>query len=299
YGTAVRASMEMFPGGAGVVVIASGEDWPDALGGSALAGVVDGPLLLTRSQGLPEEVRDEIVRLGATKVYILGGTGAVSTIAEAELRGLMGAANVRRIGGDDRYETAHRIAAEVIWLQGSAYDGTALVASGSTFADALAASPLASANGWPILLARPQGTSVVLSSPVTDVVVLGGASAVPERTRIDLESALGAEHVTRVGGVDRYDTAALIAAYGAGRGASWECVGIATGGHFPDGLAAGASIGERGGLLLLTTPDLLHPDAGAMLAANAGAIKSVYIVGGEGAVSADVEAGAREALGLE
>lgn len=299
YGTAVRASMEMFPGGAGVVVIASGEDWPDALGGSALAGVVDGPLLLTRSQGLPDEVRDEIVRLGATKVYILGGTGAVSTIAEAELRGVMGAANVRRIGGADRYETARLIANEVIWLQGSAYDGTALVASGGTFADALAASPLAAANGWPILLANPQSGGVGIPASVTDAVVLGGSGAVSERMQIDLESALGAAHVTRIGGVDRYDTAVLIAAYGAGCGASWECVGIATGSHFPDGLAAGAAIGERGGLLLLTTPDALYPGAGAALAANAGVVKSVYIVGGEGAVSAAVEAAAYEALGFE
>ncbi|MHB1451376.1 MAG: cell wall-binding repeat-containing protein, partial [Coriobacteriia bacterium] len=299
YGTAVRASMEMFPGGAGVVVIASGEDWPDALGGSALAGVVDGPLLLTRSQGLPEEVRDEIVRLGATKVYILGGTGAVSTIAEAELRGLLGAANVRRLGGADRYETARLIAAEVIWLQGAGYDGTVLVASGGTFADALAASPLAAGNGWPILLARPQGDNVELPAPVTDVVVLGGTGAVSERTRVDLESTLDAGRVTRVGGLDRYDTAALIAAYGAGHGASWACVGIATGSDFPDGLAAGAAIGARDGLLLLTPPDALHAGARAALTANAGTVKTVYVIGGVGAVSADVEVAAREALGLE
>jgi len=65
YGTAVRASLEAFPDGATSVVIASGQDWPDALGGSALAGVVDGPLLLTREGTLPAEVREEIVRLGA------------------------------------------------------------------------------------------------------------------------------------------------------------------------------------------------------------------------------------------
>lgn len=299
YGTAVRASLEAFPDGADAVVIASGQDWPDALGGSALAGVVDGPLLLTRGGTLPAEVRDEIVRLGAERVYVLGGTGAVSAIVEAELRGLLGSANVRRLGGTDRYETARSIAAEVIWLQGPAYDGTALVASGGTFADALAASPLAAAHGWPILLADPRSETVSLPASVTDVVVLGGSGAVPEQTWRDLEAALGEGHVTRVGGSDRYETAALIATYGAAHGAVWECVGIATGTDFPDGLAAGVALGARDGLLLLTPTEALHDAARVALESNAGTVKSAYIVGGAGAVSAEVEAAVRAALGIE
>jgi len=299
YGTAVRASLEAFPDGATSVVIASGQDWPDALGGSALAGVVDGPLLLTREGTLSAEVRDEIVWLGAERVYILGGSGAVSALVEAELRGLLGSANVRRLGGADRYETARLIAAEVIWLQGPAYDGTALVASGSTFADTLAASPLAAAHGWPILLANPRGGGVGLPASASNVVVLGGIGAVSEQAWADLEAALGEGHVTRVGGVDRYETAAVIAAYGSGHGAVWECVGIATGADFPDGLAAGAALGARGGLLLLTPTEALHDATRSALESNAESVKSAYIIGGDGAVSAGVEVAVRAALGTE
>ena len=296
YGTAVATSVEMFPDGADVVVLASGENWPDALGGSSLAGVVGGPLLLTRPAALPDDVRDEIVRLGASKVYILGGAGAVSGTVEVALRGLLGTANVRRIAGVDRYETARLIASEVVWLQGGAYDGTALVASGGSFADALAASPIAAAKGWPVLLADPRNGTADVPAAVTDVVILGGTGAVPESTRASLAESLGHAHVSRVGGVDRYATAALIAGFGTEHGAQWECLGIATGLEFADGLSAGAALGARGGLLLLTPPDVLHEDASAAIGAHAASIRSVYIIGGEGAVSGGVERAVGEAL---
>ncbi|MHB8706446.1 MAG: OmpL47-type beta-barrel domain-containing protein, partial [Coriobacteriia bacterium] len=45
--TAILASQEAFPAGATTVVIATGFNWPDALGGAALAGALDGPILLT------------------------------------------------------------------------------------------------------------------------------------------------------------------------------------------------------------------------------------------------------------
>jgi len=48
YATAVAVSKKAFPAGADAVVIATGENWPDALGGSALAGALGGPILLTR-----------------------------------------------------------------------------------------------------------------------------------------------------------------------------------------------------------------------------------------------------------
>ncbi len=59
YTTAIEASKLAFPNGATGVVIATGENWPDALGGSALAGAVDGPLLLTKHDALPAAVMAE------------------------------------------------------------------------------------------------------------------------------------------------------------------------------------------------------------------------------------------------
>ncbi|MCL5887678.1 MAG: cell wall-binding repeat-containing protein [Actinobacteria bacterium] len=56
---------------------------------------------------------------------------------------LLGNTNVERIKGDDRYKTADAVAARVIEVKGGAFDGTAFVATGANFPDALAAAPLA------------------------------------------------------------------------------------------------------------------------------------------------------------
>lgn len=77
--TAIGASREVFWAGSEYVIIATARSFPDALGGSALAGMLDAPILLTEPTYLPPSVATEIVEeLGASKVIILGGTGAVS-----------------------------------------------------------------------------------------------------------------------------------------------------------------------------------------------------------------------------
>ncbi len=60
--TAVAASSMAFETSE-YVVVATGYDWPDALGGSALAGALDAPILLTYQKSLPGEVAAEIARL--------------------------------------------------------------------------------------------------------------------------------------------------------------------------------------------------------------------------------------------
>ena len=77
YATAAAVALDAFATSASVVV-ARGDAFPDALAGAYLTGVVDAPLLLTRSDALPTVTSDAIAALGATKVYLLGGTSAIS-----------------------------------------------------------------------------------------------------------------------------------------------------------------------------------------------------------------------------
>ncbi len=176
YATAIAASKEAYPSGAGTVVIATGENWPDALGGSALAGTVEGPLLLTKPGELPAAVVAEITRLNATNAYILGGTAAVTQAVEDALNAKL-SGTVTRIAGTSRYGTANKIADEVIRLQGSKFAGGAFIATGDNFPDALGASPLAASTGAPILLTKSGGTPY-LPSKVDSAVILGGEAAV-------------------------------------------------------------------------------------------------------------------------
>jgi hypothetical protein len=83
--TAVAVSKDMYPNGCDNYVIATGENFPDALPAGPLATSLDGPLLYTKKDTLPAETKAEIIRLGATNCTIVGGESAVSQAVQDEL----------------------------------------------------------------------------------------------------------------------------------------------------------------------------------------------------------------------
>ena len=294
--TAVMASTEAYPNGLlpdgeRTVVIATGRNWPDALGGTSLAGVLDGPILLVEPTSIPSVVEDEIERLGADKAIILGGTTAVSTGVESQLKGLLGDGDVDRIGGQNRYETAEQVAARVRGLQGTGYDGYALVATGGNFPDALAAAPIAAGRWWPLYLANPitglSDTTKAAMAGVMDAVILGGKTVVSQATEDYLLSELGGtDHVTRLAGANRYETAAKVAAFGVDEAwLRWDRVAIATGANFPDALAGGVLQAKKNSVMLLTPSTALDGYAQDVLIAQAEWIDTVTFFGGTNAVS--------------
>jgi len=292
YNTAIAASQEAFPDGAPAVVIATGAEFPDALGGSALAGVLDAPILLTTPNMLIEPVKAEIDRLGAERVYVLGGERALTSSVFNALTQMLGAENVTRIGGADRYVTAELVAAEVVRLLGEDYDGRAFVATGHDFADALACSPIAAAKGRPVFLAsRPvistRTVTAMKAVGVDDVVLLGGTAAVSAESASNITAAgITAE---RIGGANRYETAAQVAAYGVDEaGMSWDGMGIARGDTFADALVAGPALGRHGSVLLLTERASLPAPTQAALAAQAGEVETVRFFGGLVAITQTV-----------
>lgn len=303
YKTAVAASVEAFAAGsAKSVVIASGENWPDALGASALAGAVNGPVLLTRPDSLPGEVANELKRLGATEAIIVGSDAAVSDGVQDSLDALAGV-DTTRVAGPDRYATSARIAEEAVRrlrLSGT-YSGTVFVTTGVNFPDALAASPLAAKSGWPILLTAPDSLSRDAGNAIKSVganraLVLGSASAVATSTDIDLSALMGeGSSVTRLQGKTRYDTGYEIAEYGlANCGLAMTGPAIATGENFPDALAGGIMAAKQGTVLLLTPPRWLDSDVSDLLFANAATVGQPRVLGGESSLLPIV----REAIAL-
>ncbi|MDA3935474.1 MAG: cell wall-binding repeat-containing protein [Actinomycetota bacterium] len=297
YATAVEASVKAFPDGADTVVIATGEAWPDALGGSALAGAVDGPMLLTNPDSLSAAVQAELTRLGAKNVYLLGGYNAISPEVEAQLEMLLDG-YVWRIGGPDRYATSKAVANRAIEVLGDEYDGKACVTTGMNFPDAVGTAPLGAGLGWPVLLVRPTDPTVVLPPTTDSAVIIGGTVAVGEAVETYLEGILGADSVDRVGGATRYDTSALAAQYGVDHGLVWNGVGITSGTNYPDALTGGVVCGLYRSTMLLTPPTSLHPAAENVLAANAADIDDVVFMGGSAAVSDAVRSKVASVLGL-
>jgi putative cell wall-binding protein len=89
YSTAVDVSRKTFADSE-VVFVATGWNFPDALGGGPVAGSVPGPLLLVPGTSIPSDVASELQRLGPDRVVILGGTSVVSSGVQTQLGSLLG-----------------------------------------------------------------------------------------------------------------------------------------------------------------------------------------------------------------
>ncbi|WP_369052829.1 cell wall-binding repeat-containing protein [Kineococcus terrestris] len=294
YATAVQASASTFsPAVDRTVLLASGTSTVDALSASYLAGSYDSPVLLTARDTITSETIAELRRLGATRVVIAGGENAVS----AEVATLLQESfTVERAAGSDRYDTAAQLT-ELVADDGA--PEVVFVAAGGGAADAAAASPMAAANGWPILLTGrddvPAPTRDALERwPDAEVVVLGGTAAVSDATAREL----GAE--TRLQGGDRYDTAVAVADFATDRGGfSGTGFGLAlgSGGDLADALVAGPILARsQAPLLLASSPQSLGAATETYLTDNADRFTGEALVfGGSGAVGQDVVAAAATA----
>ena len=300
YETAALASRHAFPNGASTVLIATGANFPDALGAGALAGAYDAPVLLVPPKGtLPSSVAAEVARLGAARAIVLGGTGAVSDAMASQVRtALAPGRTLTRYGGANRYATARlaALAAKAQWVAGGrTFPRSAFVVSGLQYRDALLAAPLAFRTGRPVLLCTPTGVptdtvAAIKALGVTGVTVVGPASVVSDKVVTALRAVAGVAAVTRIGtstdaGAEGVEVGAMAET---SLGMSWDNLAIATSDTFPDALAAGPMQGRVGSIVLLTPTSSLSPDVGQALAEHKSSVATVSFLGGTGAVSQTV-----------
>jgi subtilisin family serine protease len=280
YATAAKVATKFSPG-LPVVYVASGEAFPDALAGAALAASQDAPVLLTAARSLPSATAGALERLQPGRIVVLGGEGAVSPTVVSQLQRYTDTA-VARLKGDDRYATASAIAQKM--MEGVSTD-TVYVASGAAFPDALAGAALAGSTGQPVLLTArdtlPTATAARLSTlRPARIVVLGGAGAVSNAVRDRLGDYTSGS-VSRIFGADRYATAAAVAGkFGTGVPAAY----VAHGAGFADALAGAALAGSQGSPVLLTKPTSVPADTAGRLRQLQ--TDTVVVLGGTGAVSA-------------
>jgi putative cell wall-binding protein len=271
YITSAETALRAFES-ADTVLIARGDDeggFADGLAASYLAGVENAPILLTEPNGLPPVVKDAISKLGAKKAIILGGPAVVSDKVKDDLAGL----EVERIFGDDRFETAAKIAAK-----GKA--DTAFVVSGYAPADSLVAGPLAFSKNYPILLVGnnvPDFTSKALADlGIKNIYVIGGTGVVSESVYNDL--AAKADQIVRYGGNDRVATSLEVAQNLYTNPVNFSIVGY-------DGLADAVGAAVFGNPILYTDSDLGISGIQSYLAGAVTADSNVNIFGGTGVVS--------------
>jgi len=281
-GTAVAVSQLNFPsGGAGAVVLARSDDFPDALVAAPLAATTRGPLLFVQGGSLPTITRNEISRvLGAHgTVYLIGSTSAIPTSVETTLQTL--GYTTDRIGGSDRYATAVAVANV---LGGRS---TVFLATGINFPDALSAGPAAAHMSGVVLLtdgaSMPSITRSYLNAHIGTVYAVGGPAA----------AADGA--ATRIVGADRMSTAASVAATFFTAPLS---VGVASGATFADAMSGGAYLARLGGPILLTYPTYVPASTSNYLSAVRSGLASSSLFGGTAAISTGVQTTIDQLLGF-
>ncbi|MBQ4474140.1 MAG: cell wall-binding repeat-containing protein, partial [Lachnospiraceae bacterium] len=191
---------------------------------------------------------------------------------------------ILRVYGNTRYKTGLAIAEEYKKESGAEKFDAVILATGDGFADALAGSYLAYQKKAPILLTRARDVSLVngyirenLEAGGT-VYVLGGEKAFPEEWLAGLEGFA----VKRISGSTRYNTGVEILRE-AGVAAGEEVL-ICTGENFADSLSVASS-----GKALFLVKESLNKNQKAMLAELAGKGCTFTILGGEKAVTLDME----------
>jgi putative cell wall-binding protein len=233
-----------FPANSRVAYIASGSNYPDALAGAAAAGFRDGPVLLVLKNEIPAVISAELARLSPESIVVLGGTDVISNGVQSTLAGI---APTSRLGGADRFETATLVS-------GATFDPrvpVAYIASGSNYPDALAGAAVAGVNNGPVLLVHQNEIPAVVTAELARlnpqrIVVLGGTTVISNA----VETSLGRIAATsRLGGADRFQTAAAVSASTFTPGA--PVVYVASGSNYPDALSGAAAAGSKGGPVLL------------------------------------------------
>ncbi|GAA1425498.1 cell wall-binding repeat-containing protein [Agrococcus citreus] len=190
-----------------------------------------------------------------------------------------------RLDGDDRFQTS------VLASQRLPAGRAVFLASGTAFPDALAAAPVAAAEGAHLLLVRPEGIPQVVADEIqrlapSEVVLVGAEASLS--AAVAQQAAAPGRTVTRIGGTDRVETSMLLLDRMRTMGSTVTDVWVASGNGFPDALAAGAVAAREGHALVLTQG--ASASFAQRIAARVAGVQRFHIPGSTTSVGADVEA---------
>ncbi|KKI91291.1 hypothetical protein WQ54_15520 [Bacillus sp. SA1-12] len=278
--TAIEISKKGWPSGLDgerVVILARADNPADALSAASLSGAKNAPILLTYPNTISTKVLDEIRRLNTVKVYVLGGEKAISNTVVNTLKskGL----EVERISGSERYQTAYNINREA----GTDTNTRAIVASGTSVADALSASTDSAINGVPIYLVTKDTIPVNIPSNIKSVNIYGGTGVVSQKVEDSLRSK--GISVKRYAGKDRYDTNRLaLANFQPNNAILVRGTSVSTGKEdYPDSVAASGLAHRKNAAIVLSHNTNYLPNVRILV--NKLGVYNVFVLGGTSAIS--------------
>ena len=281
YETSVEVSEKNFKS-ADTVVLASGQNIADALVASSYADIEEAPILLANKNSISDEVLDEIERLKADKVVIVGGQSSISSSVESRLK--KEDIKVTRISGSDRFDTSDKLSQEVSRL--SKKSSQAILVNGYKNIDALSVSSLATKEELPILLNGRNALNMSVKNRlkqmnVNKVYIIGGNNSISS----DVEKELKRMQISvvRLSGTDRYETSANIAKYAY---KDFDEAIVASGENPVDALAASTLTGKKEAPILLTNKNKIPKSIKKIIEDMD--IGKITIVGGENSITDNV-----------
>lgn len=267
------------------IIIASGNDFPDALSGSVLSKKFNAPILL-----VDKEVKNSMDSIQYLKqhfnydgkIYVLGGTASVSEDYVNYIKNL-GCKNVIRLGGKDRFDTNKKIL-DTFDVQ----KGTPIILTNAYgFADALSVSSTAASKGYPIFMSNSSNLSDEVKQKINDiqpskVYLIGGEGALSNNIISEVENIiprLGDSNIIRIGGNTRYDTSLNISKY---FNMDSDTAVIASGENFPDALSGSAIAAQKSAPIILTDGQDVLNQKKYLDTTN---YKNLILLGGTGAIN--------------
>lgn len=147
-------------------ILVNSQNFPDAITASPLAKKYNAPILLTDPSTLTDSTKQELQSLGVKNVFIIGGVGVVSSDVENQLE-TMGI-SVKRLWGQDRYETSINVAKEIGSSKG------VFIVNGEHYEDALSVAPIADKLQYPIVLVEQDTVPDMVKNYVNNQVKANG-----------------------------------------------------------------------------------------------------------------------------
>ncbi|WLR41595.1 N-acetylmuramoyl-L-alanine amidase [Bacillus carboniphilus] len=277
--TSIKVSKQLYPNGfptekaQKTVILATGGKFADALSATPLTNVYGhAPILLNWSNTLKGNVQQELIRLKANKVIIIGGPEAIDPQVEQKLNQL--GYQTERIEGEDRYKTNEQILNKLSNVTGY------FVASGSRFPDALSVGPIATSQNWGIVLSDLNKISGSALSTVQgkEVNIVGGTAVISSHVENQIKSKTSV--VQRLGGADRYETLAKVLWEFKDQMKSNEMI-VSTGENFPDALtAAPLAVGKNSLMVLMGENYNKSVESFIQVYSAEQSVNNIHLVGG-------------------
>ena len=274
YTTAVAISQKGWAT-SGTVILASGEDYADALTSGPLAKKYNSPILLTSKASINADTIAEIGRLKAKHIIIIGKEGAVSLGVATQLT-KAGFSDITRIGGVNRYETSTLVAAKLN------KPSAVVIVPGQDFPDALSVSSIASKLGLSIILSSKSGLSdsakkYISTNEIKKAYIVGGTAVLYPAIEKQVTGPV------RLAGVNRYETNLAILKAFEGE-FNYDNVFIATGNNFADALA-GAALASKTSSPMILSGSIMNTNIANYLASKENLNTKIFALGGDDVIS--------------